>query len=136
MLLRETDVREIHFRYLLLQRQYLNNSDRKNYFLATCSHLDEYSNLDFINETCPHGGLIGIGDSYLEGILKHFKLFRLHAALHDACGYMKSVHSSGPGYSYVVPCKFSSCFIGHITGLGFCIYLRVNNPNLYHALQC
>ena len=32
------------------------------------------------------GGIIGYGDSYLEFLFRHFKVFRLHAVLHDAIG--------------------------------------------------
>ena len=32
------------------------------------------------------GGTIGYGDSYLEFLIRQFKVFSLHAILHDAAG--------------------------------------------------
>lgn len=136
MLLRGTDVHRIHSDYQVVDHFFSENSPRKNYFLAACSYLDPNIDLEFINDTCPYGGIIGVGDSNMEQIFKRFKVFRIHAVLHDACGYMRSCHSIGPGYSYVLPCKFNNCFLGHLTGLSFCLYLKFFKSNLYHVLEC
>ena len=52
--------------------------------------------LDFIYVLCEvdqkftFGGTIGYGDSYLEFLCRRFKVFRLHANLHDAAGAIRS----------------------------------------------
>ena len=108
------------------QFQYLfpENTIRKNYFLAACFHIDNTVDYMFINTHCPHGGIIGIDNSRLEIILGNYKLLRLHAILHDACGYMKTNHEVGPGYIYTLSCALNSCFLGHISGITFCAYLK------------
>ena len=45
-----------------------------------------------------YGGTIGYGDSYLEFLFRPFKVFRLHAILHDAAGAVRAHSGRGPGY--------------------------------------
>ena len=125
MIFTKADVFQIIRIYPHFQCLYPNNTVRKNYFIATCFHLDKTLDIDFVNSDCPYGGLIGIGDSNLKRLFSGFKLFRLHAVLHDACGYMKDKFDVGPGYMYSL-CSSStnSCFFGHLTGLTFCSYLK------------
>ena len=114
------------------------NTNRKNYFLAACLCYDSKLNIASVNEECPFGGIIGVGDSYLENFLGFFKLFKLHAVLHDASGFMKTKYSTGPGYLYVFPsCPtlLNSCFIGHITGLVYCTFIKFRYPYLYRAFD-
>ncbi len=111
-----------------------NSTQRKNLFLSTCYHLVD--DLD-IEETCftnPYGGLIGIGNSRLEKYLGRFKLFQVHAALHDACGYVKRVHGVGPGYVYAMNCPINSCFLGHVTGLSLCLYIKFFRQDIYRII--
>ena len=44
------------------------------------------------------GGIIGFEDSYLDFLLRHFNVFRLHAVLHDAGGAVRAQSGEGPGY--------------------------------------
>ena len=136
MLLREEDVKSIHYKFKHLESYFEDNFTRKNYFLAACKHIDDLTDLEFINDTCPFGGIIGINNSRLDCIFRRFKIFRLHAILHDACGYMNDIYSVGPGYSYVIPCKFSSCFVGHVSGLAFCTYLKLFKNKTFDLLEC
>ena len=48
------------------------------------------------------GGTIGYGDSYLEFLFRHCKVFRLHAILHDAAGAIPAHSNKGPGYCYMI----------------------------------
>ena len=112
------------------------NSIRKNYFLACCKQLDDNIDLDFVHETEPYGGMIGIGDSYLENMLKHFKIVRLHAVLHDAAGYVRNHSAKGPGYCYTLKqFPYNSCILGHIPGLLFCTFLKFTDE-FFHILDC
>lgn len=134
MRLNKTDVVEISRSHPHICEYFKDNSARKNLFLATCYQLGAVFDLEDVSEECPHGGLIGIGDSKLEKYFRKFKVFRLHAALHDASGYMKQRYNVGPGYVYAVSCPVSNCLIGHVTGLSFCVYLKLFAPSLYHCL--
>lgn len=111
------------------------NSKRKNYFLAACLSLDETICLPIVSIVCPFGGTIGIDDSCLDLFFKFSKVLRLHAILHDAAGYMKTNHDIGPGYSYVTGGLPNSCFLGHLTGILYCLYLKLFSP-VYKNIHC
>ena len=53
------------------------------------------------------------------------KMFTLHAILHDSAGSVKSTMKKCPGYCYVAPSLPSSCFLSHVTGLPFCLYVKI-----------
>lgn len=122
------DITEIIKHYQSIKLDFISNSTRKNYFLSACFTLNNQINLELVNEDAVFGGLIGIGNSQLHKYLRSLKLFRLHAILHDAGGYMKSNYNVGPGYLYALPPAFTivnSPFLGHITGLTYCLYLKL-----------
>ena len=133
------DLFKVMNNYIHVNKLFPENSSRKNCFPAVCRTLDTDADLNFIDETCPYGGIIGIGNSFVvENLLNGLKIFRLHANFHDACGYMKSNYSVGPGYCYMLPprLQINSCFLGHITGLSFCIFLKLTQSTIYHAFDC
>ena len=68
-----------------------------------------------------YGGTIGCGDSYLEFLFRHFKVFRLHAILHDAAGTVRAHSGKALGYCYMIERGPNSCLLGHVTGLLFCL---------------
>ena len=86
-----------------ISKLFIENTKRRNYFLAVCQSLDKSVDLNKINREAPFGGLIGVGDSKLEKLLKWSKNFRLHARFYDAAGYLKTNLNIGPGYCYMVP---------------------------------
>ena len=43
-------------------------------------------------------GTIGYGDSYLEFLVRHFKVFKLHAILLDAAAAVGARSGKGPSY--------------------------------------
>ena len=65
------------------------------------------------------GGTIGYGASYLVFILRHFKVLRLHAILHDAAGGVPAHSGKGPGYRYMIGRAPISCLLGQVSGLLF-----------------
>lgn len=120
----------------LISRIYPQNTLRKNYFLAACKCWDQNVVLDEVNENTPYGGTIGIGDSFLDNIFHHFKIFRLHAVLHDSAGVMRSKYNVGPGYCYALHnFPINSCFMGHISGILYCICLKLFS-SFYNLLDC
>lgn len=134
--LREVDLLHINANYAFLQRYFAENTNRKNYFLAACAHIYPKVDLEIVNDVTPYGGIIGVNNSSLDCYLKHFKIFRLHAILHDAAGYMKTVYNKGPGYSYVLPMRWNCCFIGHLSGLPFCIFIKYFKSETFEKLHC
>ena len=115
---------------------YPENTMRKNYFLAACKCWDKNAPLDELNNNTPYGGTIGIGDSFLDTVFRHFKVFRLHAVLHDSAGALRSTYNKGPGYCYALDnSPVNSCFLGHVSGLLYCLCLKVFS-SYYNALEC
>ena len=131
-------LKNIHEKYLLLATTYPNNSVRLNYFLAASEYFSQKENFDYDNalKLRPYGGLIGIDNSSLDSYLNNSKILRLHAILHDAGGFIQELYTEGPGYSYMLPWKLNSCFTGHLTGILFCLYIKVFHSKIYHLLEC
>ena len=68
-----------------------DNSNQRKYFLAAYSLFfvsSDNLNYDILIKLRPYGGLIGIDNSSLGKYLKNSKIFRLHAFLHDAAGFI------------------------------------------------
>ena len=55
-------------------------------------------------------------------------MFRVHAILNNPAGAVKATKNRGPGYCYRLPEFPSSNFVGHNTGLFFCIYIKFCHP--------
>ena len=86
---------------------------------------------------CPFGGRIGVGNSRLDRFLKWSKVLRLHAAFHDAHGFMKTEYNVGPGYIYCpfIKLPINCCFLGHVTGILYCYWLKFFNSKFYRNLS-
>ena len=111
----------------------------QNYFLATCKYLNPRADLDYVVKTIPFGGIIGIDNSKLDYFFRYFKLIRLHAILHDASGFVKSNYNIGPGYCYALsfmPISINNCFLGHVSGLLYCLYHKLFHKSLYDDILC
>ena len=114
---------------------FTENTMRKKTFLAACKVLKDDVDLVSIDKNCPYGGLIGVDDSVLEPLLNWSKVIRLHAALHDASGYMKQHYQCGSGYCYKLPYSpqlLNKCVLGHVTGLLYCSYLALFSSEYKH----
>ena len=130
------DWKNIHEIYGQIKVDFPDYSERFVYFLATCLYLDPDVNLETALKLRPYGGLIGIDNSSLDTYLKSYKLLRLHAILHDASGFIAEYSQKGPGYSYVLPCPITNAYIGHLTGLTFCLFVKTFKRNLFNLLEC
>jgi hypothetical protein len=133
------NLEELFLKASYINQEFPENGIRKNYFLAACQIFSENTMTVDILEVllrAPYGGLIGRDNSPLDRILSRSKVLRLHAVIHDAAGYMKSSHNIGPGYCYMLGnCPINCCFLGHVTGIAFCLYSKSFNPS-YSRLQC
>ena len=130
------DLKNIHEIYKQIKIDYPEYSERFVYFLAACHYLDPDINLEIVLKLRPYGGLIGIDNSSLDIYLKSYKFLRLHAILHDASRFIAEHSQKGPGYSYVLPCPITNAFIGHMTGLKFCLFVKTFKRNLFAFLEC
>ena len=127
------DLPIIHKNCLTVAQKFPQNSIRLNYFLLGCEFFNDQENFDHDIALIlrPFGGLIGIDNSSLDHQLISFKVLRLHAAgvfIYERC-------KQGPGYSYMPPWKSSNCFSGHLSGILFCLYIKVFHPSIYHLLE-
>ena len=80
-----------------LNMSFEDKSVRKNLSLSGCFCWDSRLSLREIDQKFYFGGTIGYGNSYLEFLFRHFKVFRLHAILHDAAGAVRAHSGKGPG---------------------------------------
>lgn len=130
------DLAKLHRNFLLIQQRQPYFSKRRSYFLAACLYFDPNIDLEIALKLRPYGGVIGIDNSRLDNYLKGSKVLRLHAILHDAAGFVLEHSGEGPGYVYAVSCPISSPFVGHTTGIGFCLFHKVLRPTQFRMLEC
>ena len=112
-----------------------NHSVCKNLFLSACFCWDSRFFLHEKAQKFIFVGLIGYGNSYLDSVFRYFKVFRVHAILHDAAGAVRSHSSKGPGYCYMIGRGPNSCLLGHVTGLLFCLYVKLLLPSIFNPVD-
>ena len=112
-----------------------HNSVRKNLFLSACFCWDSRLSLREIDQKCKFGRTIGYRNSYLELLFRHLNIFRLHALLHDAAGAVRAQIGKGLGYCYMIGRGPSSCLLGHVTGLLFCLYVKIFLPSIFYTVD-
>ena len=110
-------------------------SVRKNLFLSACFCWDSRLSLREMDQKFKFGGTIGYENSYLEILICHFKMFRLHAILHDAAGAVRTHFGKGLGYCYMIGRGPNSCLLGHVTGLLFCLYVKLFLPSIFNSVD-
>ena len=112
-----------------------HNSVRKNLFLSACFCWDCSLSLLEMDQKFKFAGLIGYGNSNLDSVFRYSKLFRLHAILQDAAGADRSHSGKGPGYCYMIGRGPISCLLGHVTGLLFCLYVKLFLPCIFNFVD-
>ena len=121
--------------YVGMNVSFPQNTRRKKLFLSVCQCLDDRVSMREMDQLFPYGGVIGYGNSKLDIIFRHSKVFRLHAILHDAAGAVRSHTGRGPGYCYMIGRGPSSCLLGHVTGLLFCLYVKIFVPCIFNFID-
>ena len=114
-------------------------SYRQLYFVAACSLLDPEVDREIALKFRPYGGFIGIDNSRLDPLLKRSKVLRLHAALHDAAGFIKDCRNKDPGYVYAFrysPVNNCKQLFGHLTGILFILSVKIFHLQLFRELEC
>ena len=112
-----------------------HNSVRENLFLSACFCWDSGLSLHEMDQKFKFGVLICYGNSYLGSVFRCSKVFRLHAILHDAAGAVRSYTDKGPNYCYMIGRGPNSCLLGHVTGLLFCLYLKIILPSIFNSVD-
>ena len=118
-----------------LKMSFEHNSVRKNLFLSACFCWDSRLSLREMDQNFKFGGTIGYGDSYLDSVFRYSKVFRLHAILHDAAGAVRVHSGKGPGYCYMIGRRPNSCLLGHVTGLLYCLFVKIFLPSIFNLID-
>ena len=118
-----------------LKKSLEHNSVRKNLFLSACFCWDSRFSLREVDQQFQFGRTIGSGNSYFEFFFRHFKVFRLHAILNDAVGAVPAESGEGPGYCYMIGRGLNSCLLGYLTGLLFCLYVKLFLPSIFNSVD-
>ena len=112
-----------------------HNSVRKNLFLSACFCWDSGLSLREMERKFNFCGLIGYVNSYLDCVFRYSKVFRLHAILHVDAGAVRAHSGKGPGYCYMMGRGPNSCLLGHVTGLLFCLYVKLFLPSFFNSVD-
>ena len=110
-------------------------SVRKNLLLSACFCWDSRISLRDMDQKFKVGGLIVDGNSFLDSVCCYSKVFRLHAILHDAAGAVRLHSGKDPSYCYMIGREPISCLLGHVTGLLFCLYVKLFLPSIFNSLD-
>ena len=97
----------------------------KNLFVSARFCWDSRLSLREMDQKFKIVGTIGYVDSYLDSVFRYSKEFRLYAKLHDAAGAVRLQTGKGPGYCYMIGRGPNCCLLGHVTGLLFCLYVKI-----------
>ena len=111
-----------------------NKSVRKNPFLSACFCWDSRLSFREIDQNYKYGRTIVYANSYLEFLFRHFKIFRAPAILQDAAGAVRAHCVKGTGYCYMIGRGPSSCLLGHVTGLLFCLCVKIFLPSSFNSV--
>ena len=112
-----------------------HNSVRKSLFLSGFFCWDSELSLREMDQIFKFGGVIGYGNSCLDSVFRHSKVFRLHAILHDAAGAVRTHSGKGPGFCYMIGRGPNSCLLAHVTGLLFCLYVKLFLPSIFNSVD-
>ena len=118
-----------------LKRTFEHNSVHKNLFLSACSCWDSRPFLREMDQKFKFGGTIGYGESYLDSVFRYSIVFRLHAILHDAARAVRLQTRKGPGYCYMIGRGPNCCLLGHVTGLLFCLYVKIIQTSIFNLID-
>lgn len=129
------DIEEVIETFSEIRSLFPKNEDSKNLFLAVCRQVNSDCDIESIDIVEPFGGLIGPGNSRLHPYLKKYKILRLHAAFHDAYGFVKREFDLGPGYSYIIQDSPSHPLLGHVSGIAFWVFIKLFKQKLFFSLN-
>ena len=110
-----------------LKMSFEHKSVRKNLFLSACFCWDPSLSLREVDQKFKFcGTTIGYGDSYMDPVFCYSEVVRLHAILLDAAGALRKHSGKGSGYCYMIGRERNSCLLDDVTGLLFCLYVKIS----------
>ena len=112
-----------------------HNSVGQNLFLSACVCWDSRLSLREMDQNLKFRGLFAYGNSCLDSVFRHSKAFRLHAILHEAAGAVGIHSGKGPGYCFMIGRGPNSCLLGPVTGLLFCLYVKIFLPSIFKSVD-
>ena len=120
-----------------LELSFKHNKVRKNLSLGASSRWDSRPSSGEIemDHKFKWGGIIGYGNSFLKFLFYHFRVFRLHGILPDAAGAVLIHSGKGPEYCYMIGRGPTFCLLGHVTGLLFCLYVKLSLPSNFNYID-
>ena len=118
-----------------LKMTFKHNSICKNLFLSAGFCWDSGRSLREMDQKFKFGGLIGYVNSCLDSVFRYSKVPRLHAILHDAAGAVRSHSGKGPGYCSMFGRGPNSCLHGHVTGLLFCLDVKLFLLSIFNSVD-
>ena len=118
-----------------LKMSFEHSSVLKNLFLSAGFCCDSRHSLREMDQKLKFCELIGYGNSCLDSVSRYSKVFRLHAILHDAAGAVRSHSGIGPGYCYMIGRGSKSCLLGRVTGLVFCLSVKIFLPSIFSSVD-
>ena len=118
-----------------IKNSFEHNNFRKNLLLSACFCWNFWIFLGDMDQKFKFGGTIGYEDSYLFFLFRDFKVVRLHAILHDAAWAVPAHSGKCPGLFYMIERGPNSCFLGHVTGLLFCLYVKLFLPSIFNSFD-
>ena len=121
--------------YPELMLSFEHNSICENQFLIACFCWDFELFSPEIDQNSKFAGTIGYIASYLEFLFPQFKIFTLHAKLHDAAGAVRAQSCKSPGYCYMVGRGQKSCLLGQMTGLLSFPYVKLFMRSFYKPID-
>ena len=80
-------------------------------------------------------GTIGYGDSYLEFFSVISKYLDYTQYYNDAAGAVRAHSGKGPGYCYMIGRGLKSFLLGQVTGLLFCLYVKLFLPSIFQLCR-
>ena len=126
---------DVLFLFPEFEMSFEHNSVRKNLFLSAGFCWDSGHSLREIARKFLFGGLIDYRNSCLDSVFRYSKVFRLHAMVHDAAGAVRSHSGKRPGYCYMIRRGPNSCLLGYVTGLLFCLYVKLFLPSIFNSVN-
>ena len=118
-----------------IKKTFEHNSVPKNLFLNACFCWDSSLSSCETDQRFEFRGLIGYGTFYLDSVFRYSKVFRLHATLYDAAGALRAHSNKGPGYCYMIGRGANRCLLCHVTGLLFCLYVKIFLPSIFNSVD-
>lgn len=115
---------------------YLNFRKQHILFLGVCLLLKSDVDPLIVSIKFRHGGMIGYGNSvFINSLLKRSKILRIHAAFHDASGFMRREFAVSSGYSYVIGHLPNAFCVGHVTGILYWLLVKYTYPSLFQCIS-